>query len=179
MPDVVNYRFRLRRGLAATWAATNDMLLDGEFGLETDTRQLKIGDGSTAWNDLPYFAADDGNGGVSVAITAGEMLSAGQFCYVGADGLTYVAGNASANTAATLYVAMPFAAHDSGVAQLAGVNEAFTGLSAGAMYALGTDGDVVLLSALGTAPGTLIQTVGTAISTSALAVSIQPAVLRG
>lgn len=55
MPDVVNYRFRLRRGLAATWAATNDMLLAGEFGLETDTRKLKIGDGVTSWNDLDYF----------------------------------------------------------------------------------------------------------------------------
>lgn len=76
MPDVVNYRFRLRRGLAATWAATNDMLLDGEFGLETDTRKLKIGDGVTGWNDLDYFttgtALGPANAGAGIVIDVGD-----------------------------------------------------------------------------------------------------------
>lgn len=54
MPDVVNYRFRLRRGLAATWLSLNDILLGGEIGLETDTGKVKIGDGITPWNDLDY-----------------------------------------------------------------------------------------------------------------------------
>ena len=35
-------------------------LLEGEIGLETDTGKFKIGDGSTAWEDLPYW---DRNGG--------------------------------------------------------------------------------------------------------------------
>lgn len=53
MADVIAYRFRLRRALAATWTATNDVLLDGEFGFARDTGQLKIGDGATGWNGLP------------------------------------------------------------------------------------------------------------------------------
>lgn len=53
-PEVIHYRFRLRRALAATWVALNDILLDGEFGLEKDTGRLKIGDAVTPWNDLAY-----------------------------------------------------------------------------------------------------------------------------
>ncbi|WP_261981480.1 hypothetical protein [Xylella fastidiosa] len=47
----------MRRGRAATWRLRNERLLGGEFGLETDTGKLKIGDGLTAWNDLPYMKA--------------------------------------------------------------------------------------------------------------------------
>lgn len=55
MAEVIDYRFRLRRGLAATWVSTNDVLLEGEFGLEKDTSRIKIGDGTTPWNSLPYW----------------------------------------------------------------------------------------------------------------------------
>lgn len=37
------------------WAAINPVLLAGEPGLESDTENLKIGDGKTAWSGLPYF----------------------------------------------------------------------------------------------------------------------------
>lgn len=52
--EVIDYRFRLRRGMAATWTSLNDVLLVGEIGLEKDTGRTKIGDGTTPWNDLPY-----------------------------------------------------------------------------------------------------------------------------
>lgn len=55
MAEVINYRFRLRRGLAANWASKNELLLEGEFGLELDTGRVKLGDGVTAWNSLGYF----------------------------------------------------------------------------------------------------------------------------
>lgn len=58
MAEVIEYRFRLRRGLAATWTSTNDVLLEGEFGLERDTSRVKIGDGTTPWNSLPYWGGD-------------------------------------------------------------------------------------------------------------------------
>jgi hypothetical protein len=46
---------KLRRGTAAEWAAQNPVLAQGEPGWERDTKKLKLGDGSTAWNSLPYF----------------------------------------------------------------------------------------------------------------------------
>jgi hypothetical protein len=33
----------------------NPTLAEGELGLETDTKKLKVGDGSTAWNSLGYY----------------------------------------------------------------------------------------------------------------------------
>ena len=47
-------KFQLRRDTAANWAAENTVLDLGEPGFETDTRKLKIGDGSTGWNTLDY-----------------------------------------------------------------------------------------------------------------------------
>jgi hypothetical protein len=45
---------QLRRGTAAQWVTANPTLAAGEPGFETDTRKLKIGNGSTAWNLLQY-----------------------------------------------------------------------------------------------------------------------------
>lgn len=52
-------RIRLRRDTAANWTAANPVLLNGEVGFETDTRKLKLGDGTTAWNALLYVQGYD------------------------------------------------------------------------------------------------------------------------
>jgi hypothetical protein len=53
----IAYRFLLRRGLAATLASVNEVPLDGEMVIETDTRKFKFGNGVTAYNSLPYASA--------------------------------------------------------------------------------------------------------------------------
>ena len=45
---------KLKRGNASDWTSQNIVLASGEPGYELDTGQLKIGDGSTAWNSLSY-----------------------------------------------------------------------------------------------------------------------------
>lgn len=45
----------IRSNTRAAWAIGNPMLLTGEFGRESDTGNLKIGNGSQRWNELPYF----------------------------------------------------------------------------------------------------------------------------
>jgi hypothetical protein len=47
-------QIQFRRGLASEWTSANPTLAVGEMGLETDTDQFKIGDGTTAWNSLAY-----------------------------------------------------------------------------------------------------------------------------
>ena len=47
-------RVQIKRDTAANWVTNNPVLLAGEFGYETDTKFLKIGDGTTAWNSLKY-----------------------------------------------------------------------------------------------------------------------------
>jgi len=51
-------RIQLRRDTAANWSLSNPVLAEGEVGIEIDTGRKKIGDGSTAWNSLPYEKAD-------------------------------------------------------------------------------------------------------------------------
>lgn len=50
---------QLRRGTAAAWTSANPTLAAGEFGFETDTNAMKMGDGSTAWTSLDYYLAGD------------------------------------------------------------------------------------------------------------------------
>ena len=41
----------------ANWAALNPVLLPGEAAIETQTNNLKIGDGVSTWSRLPYFSS--------------------------------------------------------------------------------------------------------------------------
>ena len=43
-----------RRGSSAQWSAANPILADGEIGYDSTTKQMKVGDGVTAWNALAY-----------------------------------------------------------------------------------------------------------------------------
>lgn len=53
-------RMQQRRGTLADWTATNPVLMDGEIGFETDTHMLRIGDGLTAYLDLPLYVGPVG-----------------------------------------------------------------------------------------------------------------------
>ncbi len=68
-----------RRDTAANWTANNPVLLDGQFGIETDTYTdsggfryylIKLGNGVTAWASLPYMrlSAIGGGGGASAFV---------------------------------------------------------------------------------------------------------------
>ena len=48
-------QIQVRRDTAANWTAANPTLTNGEIGYETDTKRMKMGDGSTAWNTLGYM----------------------------------------------------------------------------------------------------------------------------
>ncbi len=45
-----------RRGTAAQWTAANPILAAGEIGFETDTNKFKMGNGTSTWTALQYFA---------------------------------------------------------------------------------------------------------------------------
>lgn len=55
MATVINTTFKLKRGTEARWAEVNPVLEQGEPGFVYDSNRLKIGDGITPWNDLPYI----------------------------------------------------------------------------------------------------------------------------
>jgi hypothetical protein len=53
-------KIQLRRDTAANWQNTNPVLAQGEPGVELDTKKMKVGDGSTAWNSLAYVSTETG-----------------------------------------------------------------------------------------------------------------------
>ena len=55
MATVYNTIFKLKRATAARWAELNPILEQGEPGFVYDSNRLKIGDGKTPWNNLPYI----------------------------------------------------------------------------------------------------------------------------
>ncbi|AMV35625.1 hypothetical protein VN12_26270 [Pirellula sp. SH-Sr6A] len=61
-------RIQLRRDAATNWGGENPVLFEGELGVDTTSKNLKLGDGSSAWNDLPFLSVKPSD--VSSAITA-------------------------------------------------------------------------------------------------------------
>ncbi|MCW3039360.1 MAG: hypothetical protein JWM31_1265 [Solirubrobacterales bacterium] len=66
---MANAQFQIRGDTAANWAAANPVLLTRELALETDTRKIKLGDGVTAWNALPYGGIKGDTGTVNYGAT--------------------------------------------------------------------------------------------------------------
>lgn len=78
-------RIQLRRDTSTNWSTNNPTPLAGEPCFETDTGKLKIGDGSTAYNDLAYqgggstyelpVASSTTLGGVKIDNQAGLIIN--------------------------------------------------------------------------------------------------------
>ena len=99
----IKYRFVVKRDPASSFTLKNTLLLDGEFGLETDTGLMKMGNGVTPWNSLPYSVSgridmagvsdgdaivwDSGTGGWKVSpITSPSASAGGEILVTGAPG---------------------------------------------------------------------------------------------
>ena len=86
MADII----QVRRDTAANWTSVNPTLAEGEFAVETDTNQFKIGDGVTAWTSLTYVTQ-----GPAATIAVGTTTT-------GAEGTNASVVN-SGNTAAAVF----------------------------------------------------------------------------
>lgn len=92
-------KIQLRRGTANQWTTANPTLASGEFGVETDTDKVKLGDGTTAWTSLSYFGNLEALNNVGdVTITSasnGEVLQYNGSAWVNAtiDALPSQSGN--------------------------------------------------------------------------------------
>lgn len=54
-------KLQLRNDTANNWRIKNPILSKGEMGVEIDTYKIKIGNGITYWNNLPYVGGDVGS----------------------------------------------------------------------------------------------------------------------
>lgn len=64
IPDYIDYQgtIVLRRGSTLQWSTKNPILREGELGLDTILKILKMGDGTTKWNDLPVLGIEGPQG---------------------------------------------------------------------------------------------------------------------
>lgn len=71
-------QIKFKRG--STWKTKNPVLKAGEPGVDTstDTPRLKIGDGSTAWNNLKYIGENGGGSSTRLFIATSAELTTGR-----------------------------------------------------------------------------------------------------
>lgn len=83
MVEIIKTTFQLRRGYEAAWIQNNPVLACGEPGFVIDKNLLKIGDGTTPWNELEYLT--EGQGGDYIFTTNNKE----DFPIIGNENLIY------------------------------------------------------------------------------------------
>jgi hypothetical protein len=87
----MSYQYQLRRGIASLWTSVNPILPEGIQGYETDTKKMKIGNGTSAWTSLPYWYDDAAKqdalvSGTSIkTINSESLLGSGNIAISGMD----------------------------------------------------------------------------------------------
>jgi hypothetical protein len=68
-------RIQLRRDTAANWTSNNPVLRQGEIGIETDTYQMKVGNGTSTWTQITQYMniVPDGNLTIEDYIPASDI----------------------------------------------------------------------------------------------------------
>lgn len=165
----INYRMQQKRDTEADWTSENPTLLAGEIGVESDTGKFKIGDGSTAWNDLDYAG---GGAGATETYIAAEAITAGEVLAIDASGEAQVADISSALKRDVIGVATEtvLATEEVDVKKIGHVAE-FAGLTIGEVYFLDTAGGIDTADNI-TAGYPLIR-VGMAVAADTIDVSLE------
>ena len=73
---IANIRIISRNDISSNWEKENPILFQGEIGIENDTNKLKIGDGSTNWNNLSY--ASGGKSNLVIVENYGDLPTIGE-----------------------------------------------------------------------------------------------------
>lgn len=55
MSKELSARIKNKIDTSSNWATNNPVLLNGEIGIESDTNKIKVGNGTSRWNDLGYI----------------------------------------------------------------------------------------------------------------------------
>lgn len=88
---------QLKRATSARWTSINPILLKGEPGIEQETgsveSKMKIGDGVTHWNDLPYAGTIEINyikTALGAGVAVGDTYQGGLVARINGDGTYYI-----------------------------------------------------------------------------------------
>ena len=102
-------RIQLRRDTAANWTSVNPVLKAGEFGIETDTLKVKVGNGTSTWTQISSY----------LNITPAQLATT----VTSVNAYTDTAVASLGNTAANTYVPLSDVGNIDGVASLDGTGK--------------------------------------------------------
>ena len=102
-------RIQLRRDTAANWTLVNPVLKAGEFGIETDTLKVKVGNGTSTWTQISSY----------LNITPAQLATT----VTSVNAYTDTAVASLGNTAANTYVPLSDVGNIDGVASLDGTGK--------------------------------------------------------
>ena len=91
-----NIQLQFRRGTSSQWSTANPVLASGEMGIETDTDQFKIGNGTLAWSSLSYGGIQGPTGATGATGATGPTGPTGPTGATGATGPTGPTGDTGA-----------------------------------------------------------------------------------
>ena len=69
----VKNRIQFRRGTSAQWSGTADVLSFGEIGYDYEQKNVKVGNGTDVWDDLPWLPVVGVSGHIINPIVVGGV----------------------------------------------------------------------------------------------------------
>ncbi|HWT45324.1 MAG TPA: hypothetical protein VN085_05125 [Vicinamibacterales bacterium] len=170
-------RIELRNDTAANWTAANPVLAAGEFGCENDTLLFKKGDGTTAWNALPYANAGSVPTALKFSAIAKTNLAAESVVAIDGAGNAYnpdLTNPADVANIVGICATAALAGNTVTVQTIGTLTEALWNWQEGPIYCDVAGG---ALTQAAPATGAVVQ-VATAITSQTIQVGIGPAYLR-
>jgi hypothetical protein len=79
---------QLRRDTSANWELADPILAAGEVGFDSTENKIKIGDGTSTWDELDY--ASGGSGSITVSETAPADPAEGDLWFNSTNAVTYI-----------------------------------------------------------------------------------------
>ena len=97
----------LRNDTSANWSTANPVLQLGELGIDTTEKKIKIGDGTTPWNELDFSSSKGAELGTAAPTAADDEFDVGTIWVDTTNGLAYLLYDNTADTAVWKQIVTP------------------------------------------------------------------------
>ena len=97
----------LRNDTSANWSTANPVLQLGELGIDTTEKKIKIGDGTTPWNDLDFSSSKGAELGTAAPTAADDGFDVGTIWVDTTNDKAYLLFDNTADTAVWKQIVTP------------------------------------------------------------------------
>ena len=97
----------LRNDTSVNWSTANPVLQLGELGIDTTEKKIKIGDGTTPWNELDFSSSKGAELGTAAPTAADDEFDVGTIWVDTTNGLAYLLYDNTADAAVWKQIVTP------------------------------------------------------------------------